>query len=79
MLGNTTGGKRIRAVTPANWQVADKTGSGNHGTTNDVAVLWSDRGNPICLCVYFTQPAQDAKWRDDVIRAATQIALEAVA
>lgn len=79
MLGNTTGGKRIRAMVPAGWQVADKTGSGNYGTTNDVAVLWSDKGAPICLTVYFTQPAQDAKWRDDVIRAATQIALEALA
>lgn len=79
MLGNTTGGKRIRAVTPANWQVADKTGSGDYGTTNDVAVLWPETGGPICLCVYFTQPAQDAKWRDEVIRAATQIALEALA
>lgn len=79
MLGNTTGGKRIRAVVPASWEVADKTGSGSYGTTNDVAVLWSEKGDPVCLTVYFTQPAQDAKWRDDIIRAATQIALKALA
>lgn len=40
LLGNTTGGQRIAAGVPAEWQVGDKTGSGDYGTTNDVAILW---------------------------------------
>ncbi|MGO8249176.1 serine hydrolase, partial [Rhizobium johnstonii] len=66
MLANTTGAARIRAGVPSDWKVADKTGTGDHGATNDLAVLWPPAGAPLALAVYFTQPAQDAKARSDV-------------
>ena len=40
MIANQTGDHRLRAGLPATWKVGDKTGSGNHGTTNDIAILW---------------------------------------
>jgi len=40
MKGNTTGAMSIRAGLPATWVVGDKTGSGDYGTTNDIAVIW---------------------------------------
>ncbi|UVJ41823.1 class A beta-lactamase [Pseudomonas sp. LS1212] len=75
LRGNTTGAKRIRAGLPADWQVGDKTGTGDYGTTNDIAVLWPPARGPIVLSVYYTQPQADAKPRDDVIAAATRIAV----
>ena len=39
MRANTTGGERIRAGVPAGWDVIDKTGTGDYGATNDVAVV----------------------------------------
>lgn len=76
LLGNTTGAKRIRAATPASWQVGDKTGSGDYGTTNDIAVLWPPKHKPIALAVYYTQEDPNAKWRDDVIAAAAGIMVD---
>jgi beta-lactamase class A len=76
LRGITTGAKRIRAGVPADWQVGDKTGTGDYGTTNDVGVIWPSVGEPIVLAVYYTQPTADAKPRDDVIAAATRIVLD---
>lgn len=78
MRGNTTGAKRIRAGVPAGWQVGDKTGSGDYGTANDIAVLWPPGRAPIILAVYLTQREADGKWRDDVIAAAARLVVGAL-
>jgi beta-lactamase class A len=77
MLGNTTGDTRIRAGVPSNWQVADKTGTGEHGTTNDIAVLWPPGRAPIVLVAYLTQPGKDDKPRSEIIAEAAKIVSEA--
>jgi beta-lactamase class A len=51
MAGNTTGGKRIRAGFPADWKVIDKTGSGDYGRANDIAVVWSPSGAPHVVAI----------------------------
>ncbi|SAL55186.1 class A beta-lactamase [Caballeronia telluris] len=73
MRGNTTGDARIRAGVPLDWQVADKTGTGDYGTSNDVAVLWPPSKAPIVVVIYFTQREQDAKARNDVLASAAKI------
>ena len=60
MLANKTGDKRLRAGVPADWRVADKTGSGGNAETNDIAVLWPPDRGPLVMTVYFAQsPAPD--------------------
>ena len=76
LRGNTTGGQRIRAGVPANWQVGDKTGTGAYGTTNDVAVLWPAGRAPVVLALYLTQSAENAKPRDEVLAAASRIVVQ---
>ncbi len=76
LKGNTTGSASIRAGVPSGWAVGDKTGSGDFGTTNDVAVLWPPRGGPLVLAVYFTQPRKDALARRDVLAAAARLVLQ---
>jgi beta-lactamase class A len=78
MLGNTTGATKIRAGVPTGWVVADKTGGGDYGTTNDIAVVWPASKIPIVLALYFTQHAKNAPYRDDIIANATRIAMEAL-
>lgn len=73
MRGNTTGDQRIRAAVPTDWRVADKTGSGDYGATNDIAVLWPPEKPPIVLALYFAQDRQDAQARSDVLAAAAGI------
>ncbi|MBM2770949.1 PEN family class A beta-lactamase, Bcc-type [Burkholderia anthina] len=75
LRGNKVGDKRIRAGVPAGWQVADKTGTGDYGTTNDAGVMWPPSGAPVVLVVYYTQARADAKAKDDVIAAAARIAV----
>lgn len=76
MKGNTTGGASIRAGLPTTWIVGDKTGSGDYGTTNDIAVIWPANHAPLVLVTYFTQPQQNAEARKDVLAAAAKIVTE---
>ncbi|GLX64929.1 beta-lactamase [Proteus vulgaris] len=73
LKGNTTGDHSIKAGLPKHWIVGDKTGSGDYGTTNDIAVIWPKNHAPLILVVYFTQQEQDAKYRKDIIVKATEI------
>ncbi len=50
-----TGDAKLRAGVPATWSVGDKTGGGDHGTVNDVAVLWPPSHPPLVACVYMTE------------------------
>ncbi|RYF81755.1 MAG: class A beta-lactamase [Comamonadaceae bacterium] len=78
MRGNTTGATRIQAGVPAGWAVADKTGAGAWGTTNDVGVVWRADGSPLVLAIYLAQPRADAPMRNDTVAAAARIAAQAL-
>ena len=78
LRGSTTGAARIRAGFPADWPVGDKTGTGDYGTTNDIAVIWPPEGPPIVLAIYFTQREARARARNDVIASAARIVAEAM-
>ncbi|MEU6302018.1 class A beta-lactamase [Streptomyces chartreusis] len=67
LLSNTTSGKRFRAGLPQTWTVADKTGSGSYGTTNNVGVARTPDGTPVVLSVLSTKAAQDAAWDDALV------------
>lgn len=67
MLANKTGDKRLRAGLPRDWRVADKTGGGDNGQTNDIAVLWPTGRGPIIATVYFGFSAAPDEARNAVI------------
>jgi len=54
LLATTTGTDRLRAGLPDDWRIGHKTGTGQRGTTNDVAVLWPPGRAPIVVCAYLT-------------------------
>lgn len=76
LKANTTGATYIRAGVPAGWTVADKTGSGDYGARNDIAVLWPPHGAPIVLAVLSSRPGKDAASADALIADATKLALQ---
>jgi len=76
LRGNTTGTKRIRAALPVGWNAGDKTGSGDYGTANDIAVLWPPNSQPVVIAIYHTQKEADAKWRDEIIAATARIVID---
>ena len=69
LAANTTGGKRLRAGLPAAWRVGDKTGSGERGTANDVAVIWPPDRAPFILTAYLTGATAPADRQNAVIAA----------
>lgn len=76
MLHNTTGDTRIRAGIPAGWAVADKTGSGDYGVANDIAVIWPEHRAPWVVSVYTSGAGVDAAYSNEAIAAATQVVVE---
>lgn len=66
-VGNRTGDARLRAGVPGGWRVADKTGTGERGSTNDIGVLWPQDRAPILVTVYLTQTSAPARARDAAI------------
>ena len=54
MSGSLTGGDRLRAGLPATWTIGDKTGTGDRGTVNDVAILRPSGRAPILVAAYYT-------------------------
>lgn len=55
MVNNQTGSKKLKAGAPVGWHVADKTGAGANGTSNDIAVMWPPTGAPLVVCSYLTE------------------------
>lgn len=53
MVANTTGSGRLRAGLPSNWRIGDKTGLGDNGATNDIAICWPPNRAPILVAAYF--------------------------
>lgn len=69
LVDNRTGDRRLRAGLPAGWTVGDKTGSNGQDTTNDIAIVWPDRGRAPWLLTGYLQGAKvDADARDQVLR-----------
>ncbi len=55
LVANTTGATRLRAGFPRGWRVGDKTGTGDNGTYNDVAVVWpAQTRRPVLVTCYLT-------------------------
>ena len=55
LVGCKTGDAKIRAGLPKGWRVGDKTGSGGHGSSNDVAVVWPEGRAPVIVASYLTE------------------------
>ncbi|CAN5462457.1 class A beta-lactamase [soil metagenome] len=66
---NQTGAKRLRAGLPLDWQVGDKTGSGQNGTTNDVAILRPPGRLPMLVSAYLTATPAASNARNATLAA----------
>jgi beta-lactamase class A len=55
LVSNKTGDAKLRAGFPKEWRVGDKTGGGDHGTMNDLAVVWPTGRSPAIVSIYMTE------------------------
>ncbi|THD47231.1 MAG: class A beta-lactamase [Bradyrhizobium sp.] len=68
MVGNQTGGPRLRAGLPADWGIGDKTGSGDHGVANTIAILRPPGRAPLFVAVYYAESDRSMDDRNAVNR-----------
>ncbi|RSN41328.1 class A beta-lactamase [Amycolatopsis sp. WAC 04197] len=71
-----TGAGRIRAGLPPGWTIAGKTGTGEYGTLNDIAVLWPPGKAPIVLAVMSSKSAKDAPYDEALLAEAAKYVVE---
>ncbi|WGS19675.1 MULTISPECIES: class A beta-lactamase [unclassified Bradyrhizobium] len=77
MTANKTGGARLRAGVPRDWRVADKTGTGDRGTANDIGVFWPPGRKPILVTVYLTGAKVDSAQCNEAIAKVARAVVEA--
>jgi beta-lactamase class A len=51
----TSGPARLRAGLPPSWALAHKTGTGGHGSTNDVGIVWPPGRPPLVVAAYYAE------------------------
>jgi beta-lactamase class A len=54
LIDSQRGLQRIRAGLPHDWRVGDKTGTGQNGAVNDLAILWPPGRQPILVAIYMS-------------------------
>ncbi|GAA3777603.1 class A beta-lactamase BlaC [Plantactinospora mayteni] len=73
------GAQRIRAGLPKGWTVADKTGTGDYGTINDIAVVWPPNSAPLVMSIMSSKTARDAEYDSALIAQAASYVAETLA
>lgn len=64
-----TGVHRFRAGLPAGWTLGSKTGTGERGTTNEVALVWPPGRPPLVVAAYLTQTRASMERREQTLAA----------
>lgn len=78
MVNCTTGGTRLRAGLPPGWQAGDKTGSGEYGSTNDIAIVWPQGHKPLLIAAYLTQSGASKTMRDEALAEVASVVSETI-
>jgi beta-lactamase class A len=66
LIGDKVGDKRLRAGLPPSWRIGDKTGTGDRGSTNAVAIIWPPGRAPLIATVYYTGSSASVDARNTV-------------
>ena len=73
LIADKVGDKRLRAGLPPGWGIGDKTGSGDHGTANVVAIIRPPNRAPLIAAVYDTEGPEAMDARNAVHREVGEI------
>jgi beta-lactamase class A len=66
LVDDKVGDKRLRAGLPPSWRIGDKTGTGERGSTNAIAIIWPPGRAPLIATVYYTESSAPADARNAV-------------
>ena len=77
MKAATTGRQKLRAGLPATWGVGDKTGAGDRGTMNDLAILRPPGRAPLLVAAFLTGSRASWNAREAALAEIGRIVAEA--
>jgi beta-lactamase class A len=66
LIDDKVGDKRLRAGLPSSWRIGDKTGSGERGSTNTIAIIWPPGRAPLIATVYYTESPEPMDARNAI-------------
>ena len=72
MSDNSITDTLIKAETPQGWKVIDKSGSGDYGARNDIAVIYPPNRKPIVMAIMSRRTEKNAKSDDAMIAEAAK-------
>lgn len=67
LIRTTTGTQRIPAGVPRGWRVAHKTGTGDYGRANDIAVAWPPGAAPLVMAIMSDRPGYHTDPKDALV------------
>jgi beta-lactamase class A len=73
LAATKTGNARLRAGIPSGWRVGDKTGTGYHGATNDIAIVRPPSRAPILITSYYVDSPAPDRLRDAVLAKVARV------
>ncbi|MEV6837824.1 class A beta-lactamase [Streptomyces sp. NPDC051133] len=73
LKGNTTSEHRFRAGLPRGWVLADKTGTGDYGSGNDIGIAWTTRATPVLLSVLTARSTRDAPVSEELLAETARV------
>jgi beta-lactamase class A len=73
LVATTTGAKRLRAGLPADFRVGDKTGTGENGATNDLAIAWPKANPPLLIAAYSIGSSAGSERLSQVLASAARL------
>jgi beta-lactamase class A len=75
LVATKTGLERLRAGLPAEYRAGDKTGTGNNGATNDLAIAWPPSNRPILIAAYTCGSTASTEQLSAVLARAARLVL----
>ncbi|HEX9168288.1 MAG TPA: class A beta-lactamase [Roseiarcus sp.] len=76
LIDDKVGDKRLRAGLPTGWRIGDKTGSGDHGTANTIAIIWPPERAPIIATAYLTESSAPMDARNAIHKEVGELIAE---
>ncbi len=73
LVAITTGSKRLRAGLPPQYRIGDKTGTGNNGATNDLAIAWPPAKPPVLIAAYSVGSSTSTEQLSDVLAQVARV------
>ncbi|MEV0033218.1 class A beta-lactamase [Nocardia sp. NPDC050793] len=67
---SVAGAQRTRAGVPQGWTVANKTGTGDYGTLNDIGIVWPPGSAPLVIALMSSKATVDAPYDQALLAGA---------